>query len=166
MLVKILTLICEGAVACFIPLIVCVVGIANGPEGLVCLYEKEVQKRAVEKGLITEAKIKRNNLISSLCLMIPLIAFVLAAVYVINGARGFWDGFWQITVIVMIEGLFDRLFIDLYWVGKTKAWNIPETDDLRPYIYGKTLVTKWVMTLVGYPVLAAAVAALMSLIIK
>ena len=45
--------ILEGIVACFIPLIACVVGIANGPAGLVCLYEKEVQERVVEKRCLT-----------------------------------------------------------------------------------------------------------------
>ena len=34
----------------------------------------------------------------------------------------------------MIEGLFDRFFIDWFWVGKTKAWLIPGTEDLMPYI--------------------------------
>ena len=50
----------EGAVACFLLLITCVIGIANGPVNLVSLYEKEVQDRVVEKGLITREKIKRN----------------------------------------------------------------------------------------------------------
>ena len=50
----------EGAVACFLLLITCVIGIVNGPVNLVSLYEKEVQDRVVEKGLITREKIKRN----------------------------------------------------------------------------------------------------------
>ena len=37
--------IIEGIVMCFALLIVCVVGIANGPVGLVLLYEKDVQDR-------------------------------------------------------------------------------------------------------------------------
>ncbi len=37
----------------------------------------------------------------------------------------------------------------------TKAWMIPGTEDLMPYINGKTLITKWVGTLVGFPILAA-----------
>lgn len=88
------------------------------------------------------------------------------SVYVINGASGFWDGFWQIIVIIMMEGLFDRLFIDLFWVGHTKAWTIEGTENLKPYIYGKTLAMKWIYTLVGYLVLAAGFAALMALWIK
>ena len=156
----------EGLVACLLLLITCVVGIANGPVNLVCLYEKEAQDRAVEKGLITREKIKRNANYFRLFGILPFFIFVLAAVYGINGARGFMEGFWQISVILLIEGLFDRLFIDWYWVGKTKAWIIPGTEDLMPYIYGKTLIGKWLFTLIGYPLIAAFLSFIMSFILK
>lgn len=152
----------EGIVLSFILLVACVVGIANGPVGLVSLYEKEVWNRCIENGLITEARIKKN---ANMCkfITLPLMLFVvLLSVYGINDARTFWEGFIQMTIILLIEGLFDRLFIDWYWVGKTKAWNIEGTDDLRPYIYGKTLIMKWVITLIGYPVIAAILAGIMS----
>ena len=41
----------EGIVLSFIILVACVVGIANGPVGLVCLYEREVWDRCIENGL-------------------------------------------------------------------------------------------------------------------
>lgn len=156
----------EGIVASFIVLIACVVGIANGPVGLVCLYEKEVQQRVIERGLTTEARIRRSVRLFRLFGILPLFLFVMISVYGVNGARGFGEGFWQICVILLVEGLFDRLFIDWYWVGKTKAWIIPGTEDLMPYIYGKSLIGKWVITLIGYPVCAAILAAIMNLILK
>ncbi len=51
------------------------------------------------------------------------------------------------------------------WVGHTKAWVIPGTEDLMPYIYGKTLVKKWLGTIVGFPILAAILAGIMQLIL-
>ena len=45
----------EGIVMCFVLLIICVVGIANGPVGLVVFYEQEVKDRVVELGLTTKA---------------------------------------------------------------------------------------------------------------
>ena len=47
----------------------------------------------VELGLITEKKIKRNAMLFNIWLPF-FIAFVLVSVYAVNGARGFWDGFW------------------------------------------------------------------------
>lgn len=157
-------LIIEGIVMCFILLIICVVGIANGPVGLVVFYEQEVKDRVVELGMTTRERIKRISILTMIALFVPMIVLVPLMVYGINGARGFWNGFWQMLVILMISGLFDRIFIDWWWVGHTKAWIIPGTEDLRPYIYGKTLVRKWVGTLVGFPILAAVLAGIMQLI--
>lgn len=83
--------------------------------------------------------------------------------YFINAARGFFDIFVQITLVLMIAGLFDRIFIDWYWVGKTKAWFIPGTEDLMPYVPKKVLLKKWIGTVVGYPVIAAIQAAILAL---
>ena len=35
----------EGFLMCFILLMVCVIGIANGPVGMATLYEEDVQQR-------------------------------------------------------------------------------------------------------------------------
>ena len=56
-------IVVEGIVMCFVLLIVCVVGIANGPVRLVLLYEKDVQERVVELGLTTKKKIKKSSMI-------------------------------------------------------------------------------------------------------
>lgn len=153
----------EGIVMCFVLLIICVIGIANGPVGLVVFYEQEVQDRVVELGLTTREKIKKTSIITMAALFIPMLVLVPLMVYGFNGVTGFWDGFWQMLAILMISGLFDRIFIDWWWVGHTKAWIIPGTEDLMPYIYGKTLIKKWLGTLVGFPILAAILAGIMQL---
>lgn len=156
-------LIIEGLAMCFILLMICVVGIANGPVGCVYFYEPEVQERVVELGLTSKEKIKKDYALAGVFLFVPILVFIPAMVYFINGARGFMDIFVQITVILMIMGLFDRIFIDWFWVGKTKAWMIPGTEDLMPYIPKKTLIKKWVGTVVGYPMIAAVLAGILSL---
>lgn len=156
-------LILEGIVMCFVLLIICVIGIANGPVGLVVFYEQEVKDRVVELGLTTKEKIKKTSIITMLSLFIPMLILVPLMVYGINGVDSFKDGFMQMTIVLLISGLFDRFFIDWYWVGRTKAWVIPGTEDLMPYIYGKTLVKKWVGTIIGFPILAAIIAGVMGL---
>ena len=159
-------IIIEGLVVCFIVLFACVLGIANGPQGLVILYDKPVQDRVVELGLMTRKQIMKNAKIFDIFGLGVAYGFTLLAVYGINGARGFWEGFWQITVIWFIEGIFDRFFIDWYWVNHTKAWVIPGTEDLRPYINKKDFVKKWVLTIVGYPLIGAILSGIMMLFVK
>ena len=152
----------EGLAMCFILLMVCVVGIENGPVGSVYFYEPEVQERVVQLGLTTKERIRRRYAVAWVCLFVPILFLVPAAVYFVNGARGFLACFWQITAVLMITGLFDRIFIDWYWVGKTKAWIIPGTEDLQPYVPKKTMLHKWIGTLVGYPLIAALQAAILA----
>lgn len=154
----------EGLAMSFWLLLVCVVGISNGAVGLVCLYEKDVRDRAVELGLITEERMKKNASVAGVSLRIPMLIGVPVTVYCINGANGFLDGFVQMLIIYMTANLFDRLFIDVYWVGHTKAWLIPGTEDLMPYIPLKVHVKKWVGTIIGFTGYAALAAWAVSLI--
>ncbi len=158
-----ISILIEGLVMCFLLLIVCVVGIANSPVGLVVLYEQDVQDRVVKLGLTTQKRIKRSFIISCVAMFLPVFTLVPFMVYYVNGAEGFFEGFWQMTAILLIQGLFDRLFIDWYWVGKTKAWVIPGTEDLMPYIPTKVKIRKWLATLVMFPALAALMAWVISL---
>lgn len=58
-----------------------------------------------------------------------VVCFILLLVCVV----GLKDGPEKYAVF-MIGNVFDRLFIDEFWVGHTKAWFIPGTEDLMPYI--------------------------------
>ena len=52
----------EGIVLCFILLIFCVIGIANGPEKFTVFYEKDVQEKAIKLGYTTQKEIKNKQL--------------------------------------------------------------------------------------------------------
>lgn len=106
------------------PFVPCVVAIANGNHNAAFLFERDVQDRVVKMGLITRERLNRNKKIFNFFTLLIMVVFVIWAVYGINGARGFWNPFWQIYVLAMAEGLFDRFFIDTYWVGHTRAWTI------------------------------------------
>lgn len=147
-------IILESIVMCFILIMVCVVRIANGPVGSVYFFEKNVQERVIELGLTTKEKIKKDYAIIVIVLFTSVLFLVPLMVYFINGAREFWDIFWQITIILWIMGAFDRIFIDWYWVSHTKAWIIPGTEDLMPYIPKKIVIKRWISTIICYPIIA------------
>ena len=65
----------------------------------------------------------------------------------------------------LLCGIFDKVFIDWYWVGHTKVWIIPGTEELMPYISKKVWVKKIVAVVVFYPLLAALASWVMSLIL-
>lgn len=159
-------LMIEGLGLGFLLYLICAFGIRNGAVGMVHLYDPKVQDRVVALGLTTGEEIRKRSVrFRSLCLP-GYVIYVLVCVFAINGARGFLPGFWQGFVILSIMNLIDRLLIDEYWVGHTRAWIIPGTEDLRPYITAKDKQRKWIMGTVGMAVIAAVLSGLMALILK
>lgn len=69
-------------------------------------------------------------------------------------------------VILSVMNLMDRFLVDDFWVGHTKAWTIPGTEDLKPYITAKDKTKKWLFGTVGMAVISAALAAIMMLFMK
>lgn len=155
-------IIIEGIVLCFILLIFCVIGISNGPEKFTVFYEKDVQDRAIELGYTTREQIKKQTIISVIVLYLPCFTLVPLMVCSVNGAKEFGEIFIQSLSILYIMGLFDRFFIDWYWVEHTKAWNIPNTEDLKPYISKKIKIGKWIGTIVGFAIISLIIATVMS----
>lgn len=106
----------EGLGMCAILYIMCAIGIRKGAVGLVCLYEKDVQRKSIELGLTDAKKIQRTALRMDLCSVILYIGYLLTVVYVVNGTRGFRECFWQMTLILLIMGVFDRIVVDIFQV--------------------------------------------------
>ena len=158
----ILRTILEGLGLGALLVMVCAVGIRSGAVGMVHLYDAQVQQRCISLGLTSEEKIRRNSKLFKLLCVPGYIAYVLVFVYAVNGARGFLTGFWQLLVILSVMNLIDRFLIDDYWVGHTKAWTIPGTEDLKPYISAEAKRRKWIFGTVGMAVIAAALAGIMT----
>ena len=158
------TIVIEGMLLGALLVLFCAVGIRRGAVNMVFLYHRDVQDRCVENGLITRDKIRRNKrLFKGLCIPVYFV-FVLVSVYTVNGAKGAWTGFRQMFAILSTVNLIDRLLIDEYWVGHTKAWEIPGTEDMKPYINGKDKIRKWLMGTVGFAILCAMLSGIMALV--
>ena len=159
----ILQVILEGLGLGALLVLVCAVGIRKGAVGMVHLYSLAVQQRCVKLGLTSPERIRRNSLLfKAVCVPGYIAAYVLGCVYAVNGAKGFVQGFWQLLVILSVMNLIDRFLIDGYWVGCTNAWTIPGTEDLKPYITAKDKQKKWLFGTVGMAVIAAVLAAIMT----
>lgn len=162
----ILKAILEGLGLGALLVLVCAVGIRKGAVGMVHLYSGEVQDRCVKLGLTTHERIKRNAMLFKAVCIPGYIAYVLVCVYAVNGAKGFFAGFWQLLIILSVMNLIDRFLVDGFWVGHTKAWTIPGTEDLKPYITAKDKCKKWLFGTVGMVIISALLAAVMMIFIK
>lgn len=148
----------EGLILGILLMGICAFGIRNGAVGMVHLYHQDVKDRCVELGLITHEKISKNSKTFKIVCIPGYLLYILVCVYGINGARDFWSGFWQMFVILSVMNLMDRFLVDDYWVGHTKAWIIPGTEDLRPYINSEDKRKKWIAGTVGMAIISVVLA--------
>ena len=161
----ILKTIVEGLGLGVLLVLVCAVGIRKGAVGMVHLYSREVQDRCVKLGLTTYEKIRRNAMLFKAVCIPGYIAYVLICVYAVNGANGFFAGFWQLLVILSVMNLIDRFIVDGFWVGRTKAWTIPGTEDMKPYITAKDKCKKWIFGTLGMAVISSALSGIMMMFV-
>ncbi len=96
-------------------------------------YPKPVQERVYELGLTdrkTVAK-KRKRF------MIPFFLVMLAALLLIiglwNGVRDFWRAYGQALLFLEVMNWYDGFVIDRLWVGHSRLWIIPGTEDI-PFV--------------------------------
>lgn len=161
MIVKVVV---EGLILSILLVAICAIGIRKGAIGMLHLYHQDVKDRCVEMGLITHEKISKNSKIFKTVCIPGYILYILVCVYGVNGARDFWSGFWQMFVILSVMNVIDRLLVDSWWVGHTKAWTIPGTEDLKPYITREDKCKKWIMGTVGMAVISAVLAGIAVLV--
>ena len=162
----IIKVIIEGLGLGFLLYLICAIGIRKGAIGMVHMYSVEVQRRVIDNGLTTAEEIKRRSILFKALCIPGYFIYVLVCAYAVNGARGFVSGFLQMFAILSIMNLIDRILVDGYWVGYTNDWNIPGTEDLKPYITSDDKKKKWIFGTVGMAIVSAILSGIMCLIIR
>ena len=114
----------------------------RGPIGGIFFYPKVMQERVIELGLITAEGLKRRRNYACVLLLTWMILVPLVMIVFVNGARSFWDCFWQYYVLFLGAEFFDWLVIDTIWVALSDWWLIPGTEDLND-TWHSTKVKRW-----------------------
>ena len=127
-------------------------------------YPKPVQEKAYELGLTDPETVARKKK----RFMIPFFLVILSALVLIiglwNGVRSFWPAYWQALLFLEVMNWFDGIVIDRLWVGHSKLWIIPGTEDI-PFVqtWQEILKKRGILTLI-WIVGAAIIAGLVVLV--
>jgi len=140
------------------------IAVGNSALNGLYFYPKPVQERAFELGLIDRQTVatKRKRF------MIPFFLVMLAALVLIvgawNGIRAFRPAYLQSLLFLEIMNWYDGIVIDRLWVGHSRFWIIPGTEDIQfVQTWGQVLKKRGILTLI-WIVGAAIVAGLVVLI--
>ena len=146
--------------ALFCALFTLMVKLAAGGNALNALYfyPKPVQERVYELGLTDRKTVAKKRK----CFMVPFFVIMLTALLLIiglwNGIRDFRPAYGQAVLFLVVMNWYDGLVIDRLWVGHSRLWIIPGTEDI-PFVqtWRQVLKKRGILTLTW--VMGAAVVA-------
>ena len=146
--------------ALFCALFTLMVKLAAGGNALNALYfyPKPVQERVYELGLTDRKTVAKKRK----CFMVPFFVVMLTALLLIiglwNGIRDFRPAYGQALLFLVVMNWYDGLVIDRLWVGHSRLWIIPGTEDI-PFVqtWRQVLKKRGILTLTW--VMGAAVVA-------
>ena len=96
-------------------------------------YPMPVQEKVYALGLTVRETVARKRK----RFMIPFFLVMLSALVLIiglwNGVRRFWLVYWQALLFLEVMNWYDGIVIDRLWVGHSRFWIIPGTEEI-PFV--------------------------------
>lgn len=96
-------------------------------------YPKPVQERVYQLGLTGREAVARKRKL----FMVPFFLVMLVALLLIigawNGIHTFWPAYVQALLFLEVMNWYDGIVIDRLWVGHSRLWVIPGTEDI-PFV--------------------------------
>lgn len=123
-------------------------------------YPKQVQERAFEIGLTDRETMKtKKKRFMTLFYIVMLLALILI-IGLWNGVGDFKPAYLQSLLFLEVMNWYDGIVIDKVWVGHSKFWVLPGTEDL-PFVqtWKQVLKKRGILSLIW--VIGAAIVALL-----
>ena len=129
----------------------------NALQGLF-FYPKRVQERVYALGLTTREKVEKRRKIFMPLFFLGMGVTLVVLLGPVNGCHTFREAYFQ--ALFFLEGMnwYDGIVIDRLWVGHSRFWVIPGTEDV-PFVqtWGQVLKKRGILTLIW--ILGAALVA-------
>ena len=137
--------------ALFCSLFTLMVKLAVGGSALngLYFYPKPVQEKVYALGLTDRETVARKRK----RFMIPFFLVMLSALALIislwNGVHRFWPAYWQALLFLEVMNWYDGIVIDRLWVGHSRFWIIPGTEEI-PFVqtWPQVLKKRAILTLI------------------
>ena len=139
-------------------------GVGNNAMNGLYFYPKEVQEKVFELGLTDRKTVQRKRKIFMTIFFIVMLAVLLLIIGLWNGVRDFPAAYWQALLFLEVMNWYDGIVIDRLWVGHSKFWIIPGTEEM-PFVqtWKQVLKKRGILTLIW--IIGAAVVAALDVLI-
>lgn len=139
-------------------------GVGNNALNGLYFYPKAVQERVYELGLTDRQTVKRKRIIFMTTFFIVMLVVLLLMIGLWNDVKDFPEAYLQALLFLEIMNWYDGIVIDRLWVGHSKFWIIPGTEEI-PFVqtWKQVLKKRGILTLIW--ILGAAVVAALDVLI-
>jgi len=125
------------------------IGVGNNALNGLYFYPKPVQEKAYKLGLTdreTVAKKRKRFMIAFFAVMAVALILIIR---VWNGIQSFWAAYLQALIFLEVMNWYDGIVIDRLWVGHSRFWVIPGTEEI-PFVqtWPQVLKKRGILTLI------------------
>lgn len=110
-----------------------VLAVRGGAVNGLFFYPKPVQERAFTIGLADRTAMAKRRKRFMVLFYLVMLGALLLIIGVWNGVRDFKTAYWQALLFLEVMNWYDGVVIDKLWVGHSKFWILPGTEDI-PFV--------------------------------
>ena len=123
--------------------------VGNNALNALYFYPKPVQERVYQLGMISRETVARKRKRFMISFFLVMLTALLLIIGLWNGIHDFWPAYWQALLFLEVMNWYDGIVIDRLWVGHSKLWIIPGTEDI-PFVqtWAQVLKKRGILTLI------------------
>ena len=135
----------------FCALFTLMVKIAVGNNALngLYFYPKPVQEKAYELGLTDRETVAKKRKLFMTAFFAVMATALISIIRVWNGIQSFWTAYLHALIFLEVMNWYDGIVIDRLWVGHSRFWVIPGTEEI-PFVqtWPQILKKRGILTLI------------------
>ena len=137
------------------------IGVGNNALNGLYFYPKPVQEKVYALGLTDRETVGRKRKRFMIAFFAVMAVALLLIIRVWNGVHTFWPAYLQALLFLEVMNWYDGIVIDRLWVGHSRFWVIPGTEEV-PFVqtWPQVLKKRGILTaiwVVGAAIIAAIV---------
>ena len=125
------------------------IGVGNNALNGLYFYPKPVQEKVYELGLTDRETVAKKRKVFMIAFFAVMAAALILILRVWNGIQSFWAAYWQALLFLEVMNWYDGIVIDRLWVGHSRFWVIPGTEEI-PFVqtWPQVLKKRGILTLI------------------
>ena len=109
------------------------IAVGNNALNGLYFYPKPVQEKAYELGLTDRETVAKKRKLFMTAFFAVMATALISIIRVWNGIQSFWTAYLHALIFLEVMNWYDGIVIDRLWVGHSRFWVIPGTEEI-PFV--------------------------------